>query len=152
MTVQADKQGRNLVLTVEGVDDPWVIRPLAGHAGRQITATYLAFLQGKADMAAFTAAMRMAVDGAVFDKEQDRWVPLPEADQENWRRIDMELSQAEANDVVTPAFMWQTVLGLDGVKAYIEGNADGGDGLGKAVALLHARMARLLLPTSLSSA
>lgn len=142
--IDAKKDGRNLVLTMEGVD-PFVIRPLPGHAGRQITDTYLTVTGGGGDSAELIAALQMAVDGAVLDG--DRWVPRPEAEQTNFNRLGMELSQDEAELIIMPAFFWQTVLGLDGVKTYI----DGGEGLSgtlKAVRALTARLGLLVRRTS----
>lgn len=142
--IEATKDGRNLVLTMDGVD-PFVIRPLPGHAGRQITDTYLNSASGNATAADLTTALQMAVDGAVLDG--DRWVPRPEAEQTNFNRIGMELSQEESELVIMPAFFWQTVLGMDGVKAYIQGG-EGLAGTLKASGALTARLALLVRRTS----
>ena len=139
--VTATKDGRNLVLTVEGVD-PFVIRPLPGHAGRQITQTYLDSLSGAS---ALLPALQIAVDGAVLDG--DRWVPRPDAEQTNFNRIGMELSQEESSSIIMPAFFWQTILGMDGVKAYIE-DGEGQAGALKAAGALSARLGLLAPRTS----
>lgn len=145
--ITASKDGRNLVLTMEGVDQPFVIRPLPGHAGRQITDTYLnSIAGGGADLA---AALQMAADGAVLDG--DRWVPRPEPEQTNFNRIGMELSQEEAELILMPAFFWQTILGMDGVRAYIEGG-EGLSGTLKASGALTARLGLLARRTSPASA
>lgn len=140
--ITAKKDGRNLVLTMEGVD-PFVIRPLPGHAGIQITDTYLESIAGKT--VEIAAALQMAVDGAVL--EDGRWVPRPEAEQTNWARFGMELSQAESELIIMPAFFWQTILGLDGVRAYIEGG-EGLAGTLKASGALTARLGLLARRTS----
>ncbi|MGN7977442.1 hypothetical protein ACTJJ4_07695 [Microbacterium sp. 22195] len=145
--ITAEKQGRNLVLTMEGVDQPFVIRPLPGHAGRQITDTYLATMGGRPDVD-LLAALQMAVDGAILDGE--RWVPRPEAEQENFNRIGMELSQDESEQILMPAFFWQTILGMDGVRAYIEGG-EGLAGTLKASGALSVRLGLLVPRTSPSS-
>lgn len=142
--ITAAKDGRNLVLTMEGVD-PFVIRPLPGHAGRQITDTYLNSIAGGATSADLSAACQIAVDGAVLDG--DRWVPRPEAEQTNFNRMGMELSQEESELIIMPAFFWQTVLGMDGVKAYLEGG-EGLAGTLKASGALTARLGLLVRRTS----
>lgn len=142
--IDAKKDGRNLVLTLDGVD-PFVIRPLPGHAGRQITETYLTSVAGGSTTVDVTAALQMAVDGAVLDG--DRWVPRPEAEQANFNRMGMELSQEEAELIIMPAFFWQTILGMDGVKAYIEGG-EGLAGTLKASGALTARLGLLARRTS----
>lgn len=145
--LNATKDGRNLVLTMEGVD-PFVIRPLPGHAGRQITDTYLTSVSGGASPTDLTAALQMAVDGAVLDG--GRWVPRPDDEQVNFNRIGMELSQEESELIIMPAFFWQTILGMDGVRAYIEGG-EGLAGTLKASGALTARLGLLARRTSPSS-
>lgn len=147
--ITASKDGRNLVLTMEGVDDPFVIRPLPGHAGRAITDIYLNSITGNTTGADLAAALQMAVDGAVLDG--DTWQPKPEAEQVNFNRIGMELSQEESELILMPAFFWQTILGMDGVRAYI----DGGEGLSgtlKASGALSTRLGLLARRTSPASA
>lgn len=145
--IEATKDGRNLVLTMQGVD-PFVIHPLPGHAGRQITDTYLSSVASGADPLDLTAALQMAVDGAVLD--DGRWVPRPETHQTNFNRIGMELSQEEAELIIMPSFFWQTILGMDGVKAYIQGG-EGLAGTLKASGALTARLGLLARRTSPSS-
>ncbi|MEJ6554027.1 hypothetical protein PQI51_03190 [Microbacterium esteraromaticum] len=147
--ITAHKDGRNLVLTMEGVDDPFVIRPLPGHAGRAITDTYLTSVAGGSTAVDLTAALQMAVDGAVLNG--DRWEPRPDAEQANFNRIGMELSQEESELILMPAFFWQTILGMDGVRAYIEGG-EGLAGTLKASGALTARLGLLARRTSPSSA
>ncbi len=149
MAVTASKVGRDLHITVEGIDHPFVIRPLPGRAGVQITDTYLKGSVGGAGQDDILDALIIAVDGGVFDGE--RWVPVPEAEQTNFTRIGFELSQAESEAVLMPAFFWQTVLGMDGVNAYIEGG-EGLAGTLKAVGALSRRLGLLARPTSPSTA
>jgi hypothetical protein len=151
MTIKATQEGRNLHIRVEGVDDPFVIRPLPGRAGLQITETYIAGSTGQARAEAITEALQMAVDGAVWDEGTQRWAPLPEDEQVNYTRIGFELALAEAESVLLPAFFWQTVLGIDGVNEYIEGG-EGLAGSVKALGALVARLGRLRPQTSLSTA
>lgn len=146
--ITAKKDGRNLVLTMEGVDEPFVIRPLPGHAGVAITDTYIDSTVGKASAAALAAALQIAVDGGALENGQ--WVPKPATDQTNWTRIGMELSQEESEQIIMPAFFWQTVLGMDGVRAYIEGG-EGLPGTLKATGALSARLGLWARRTSPSS-
>ncbi|WP_341935343.1 hypothetical protein MRBLWO14_000990 [Microbacterium sp. LWO14-1.2] len=145
--IDVQKDGRNLVITIEGVD-PFVIRPLPGHAGRQITDTYLKVTAGVGEPSELTAALQIAVDGGVLDG--DRWVPRPEAEQTNFNRLGMELSQEEGELIIMPAFFWNTILGMDGVRAYVEGG-EGLAGTLKAARALTARLGLLVQRTSPSS-
>lgn len=148
MSVTATKVGRDLHLQFEGVDAPFVIRPLPGRAGLQITDTYLAISGGENRAQDLTQALQIAVDGAVRDG--DRWVPVPDDQQTNFNRIGEELSQDEAEAILMPAFFWQTILGMDGVKAYLEGG-EGLSGTLKATGALSRRLGLLVRPTSPSS-
>lgn len=145
MTVTAEKQGRNLVLTLEGVD-PFMVRPLPGLAGVQITDAYI-HAAGGMSAAEMDDAFRMAVDGARENAITGRWEPLPIEEQANYARIGRELSQAEAEEILMPAFLWQTTLGMDGVNAYLE--AGGGlPGTLKATGALSRRLGLLARRTS----
>ena len=148
MTVTAEKVGRNLHLKFEGVEEPFIIKPLPGRAGIAITDTYLAISGGENRAQDLTQALQIAVDGAVRDG--DRWVPVPDDQQTNFNRIGEELSQDEAESILMPAFFWQTILGMDGVKAYLEGG-EGLSGTLKATGALSRRLGLLVRPTSPSS-
>lgn len=141
--IKAEKVGRNLHITLEGVDGAFVIHPLPGRAGLQITGTYLETYAGGA--VNLLPALQMAVDGAVL--VDGLWVPVPDEEQTNYNRIGLELSQEESEAVIMPAFFWQTVLGMDGVRAYIEGG-EGLAGTLKASGALSRRLGILALPTS----
>ncbi|WP_402843797.1 hypothetical protein [Microbacterium sp. GXS0129] len=147
--ITAEKVGRNLHLTVEGIDEPYVVRPLPGAAGLQITDTYLNSMGG--DTIGMAEALQIAFDGARENAITGRWEPLPEAEQSNYRRMGRELSQSEAETVLMPAFFWQTILGIDGVTAYIEGG-EGLAGTLKASAALTSRLGTLARRTSPSTA
>lgn len=145
--ITTERHGRNLHIIVEGVDDPYVIRPLPGNAGIQITATYLGSAGGIENTQEFLHALIMAVDGAAEDPETGRWVPLPEDQWTNYNRLGRELRQTEAEMVIQPAFYWQTILGDDGVRIYLE---DGGGLTGalKALGALRNRASLLTTRTS----
>lgn len=138
--ITATKQGRNLLIKIEGIKTPFVIAPLPGYAGIQMTNDYLETMGGTG--ANLITALQIAVDGAKQNAITGRWEPVPEAEQSNYARIGRELSQAEAEWVLMPAFFWQTILGMDGVKAYIEGmNSESGlGGTLKASAALASRL------------
>jgi hypothetical protein len=142
--VTANEVGRDLHLTVEGVA-PFVVRPLPGRIGEQITNTYLHAAVGAATAEDMTDAFRMALDGGVLEGE--RYVPLPVEEQHNYNRLQDELRTAEAESILMPAFLWQTVLGLAGVTAFIEG----GEGVAGGVKALWALTARLGISPSRTS-
>lgn len=145
--IKAEQVGRCLHLTVEGIDAPFVIAPLPGRAGMQITNTYLEGTVGKADQHEVLNALRIAIDGGQKDPETGTYVPLDEADQTNYNRIQDELRTEEGESIMLPAFFWQTVLGMAGVNAYIEG----GEGLAGGSKALWALAARLGLSPSTTS-
>lgn len=148
--ITAEKVGRDLHITLDGVDGPFVVHPLPGLAGIQITETYLGVAGGAPAIRDMQSAMVMAVDGARQNSLTGRWEPVPAEEQTNYTRIGLELSQDEAESILMPAFLWQTTLGLDGVKAYIEGGG-GLPGTLKATGALSRRLGLLLRPTSPSS-
>jgi hypothetical protein len=133
--ITAEQVGRNLHLTVEGIAEPFVIAPLPGYAGEKATQTFL-------EVAARTRApehledvWQMVLDGVTDDGE-------PVKDGPNWTRVKRTLSLHEGEDIIHPAFYWQTTLGIDGVNEYLE--VGGGlPGAGKV-------LKRLLLTLGLS--
>lgn len=144
MTTRIEKHGRNLHIWPEGIEQPFVIKPLPGRAGVQITETYL---QSTGDGAAnVLAALQIAVDGGRQNAITGLWEPLPEDEQANYARIGLELSQDEAESVIMPAFFWQTLLGMSGVKAYLEAG-EGLAGTLKAVGALAQRLGRFVQTT-----
>ncbi|PWC05411.1 hypothetical protein [Agromyces badenianii] len=150
MTIHAEQVGRDLHITVEGIEAPFVIRPLPGRAGLQATDTYLAGSFGSVDPREMAAVMIMVVDGAVYNEDLDRWFPVPVEQQHTYSRIGLELSQSEAESVIMPAFFWQTTLGISGVQAYISGG-EGIAGTLKAAGALTQRLALFVPKTSPNS-
>lgn len=145
--ITATQVGRNLHLTVENIDEPFIIKPLPGRAGVQVTDSYLNGSVGAAPNEEITAALMMCVDGAQFDEESGFFIPLDPAERVVYNRISDELRLGEAESVLLPAFFWQTVLGIDGVTAFIEG----GEGVAGGVKALWALVARLGLSPSRTS-
>lgn len=147
--ITAATEGRNLRLTVEGIDEPFIIKPLPGNAGYQLTDTFLRTNIGQATPTEMNDALAMAVDGGM--KDGDRWVPVPVEQRANWQRLGDEVSLGEAEDIAMAAMMWQTVLQDVGVNIYL--NSGGGvEGLSKATGALVARMGLSSHLTSPSSA
>ena len=146
MSISATQEGRNLHLHVEGIDTPFIIKPLPAPAGMQITYTYLRTATGLATREETAEAIAMAVDGATLDGE--KWVP---ADRPVGTRMEQELSIGETEDVAMAAFFWQTILNDTGVNIYL--NAGGGvEGHTKAMRALIERLGLSPLLTSPSSA
>ncbi len=149
MAITATQEGRNLHIHVEGVD-PYIVKPLPGEAGAQLTQTYLAGALGEASNFDMTEAYVMALDGAVLSEVTDRWVPVEKSLRVNSNRIGQEASLSETETIASIAVYWQTVLGINGVNAYL--NAGGGDaGQVKALGALAERTGLSLRRTSPSS-
>lgn len=110
-------QGRNLVLTVDGIDEPFIIVPLNGRRGQVLTSTFINICAGALSPMGMDDVLTEAVGLAVYERVRD------------------ELSLHEAESILLPAFYWQTVLGLEGVTAYISGG-EGLAGSKKALELL----------------
>lgn len=146
MALTAEQHGRNLHLTVEGVDT-FVIRPLPGRVGVQITETYLEGATNRASSQEVEEALMIAVDGAVWDETAGRFVPVPEPERAIYNRVSDELRLGEAESVLLPAFFWQTVVGIAGVRAFIEG----GEGVAGGIKALWALVARLGISPSKTS-
>jgi hypothetical protein len=135
--IKAELQGRRLILTVETADDetpiePYRVEPLSGKVGRQLSMDYSLMLVGQTP------------DGFNIGDAM-----ITATGQENYDRLSDELRQEEAEQIIQAAFYWQTAIGMDGVRAILEG---GVGGMGKASALFAQRMAPLLPPTSPRSA
>lgn len=145
--ITAEKVGRQLHIRVEGFDEPYIVEPLPGRAGLQITEAYLNAIGSTSSVEDAVNAFVMALDGARYDEHTKKWVPVPPEEQHNTNRLGMELSASEQDLVQMPAFFWQTILGMDGVRAYIEGG-EGLSGTLKAAGALAARLDRLNLLTS----
>lgn len=147
--ISAAQQGRDLAITVEGIESPFVIRPLPGRMGKALTDLYLRTIVRDLPVTQMEDVFRIALDGGQWDG--DDLIPLPYEQQTVYRRCDDELSTAEAQDVLHPAFFWQTVLGFSGVKAYTD--AGGGfEGGVKALGFLAQTLGVSPLTTSPSGA
>lgn len=137
--ITTTRDGRNLVIHVEGVESPpFVVAPLPGLAGIQVFETYLGGTGGLGTAEELAEALMMSVDGAVYDEETGRWKALPEAERATYNRIGHELSQAEAEDVLNAAFLWQSAMGDDGVRVFLD-NGGGVKGLLAALTAFRAR-------------
>lgn len=133
------RAGRNLVITVDGVDEPFIVPPLPGNAGREATYAYLQVAGGsRGDKAAteISDAMAMCIDGGRLNPDDDHWYPNPPADRPNFTRIGNELREEEGEAVLMVAFFWQSILGDEGVRLYLEGGAGTRGSLRALVALV----------------
>ncbi len=150
--VSAALQGRDLAITVEGVESPFVIRPLPGRMGKHLTDLYLRTMARELPPTQMEDVFRIALDGGQWaDDAHTVLVPLPEDQQPVWARCDDELSQAEGQDVLHLAFFWQTVLGMTGVNSYIEAGGGFAGGV-KTLGFLTQTLGISPLTTSPSSA
>jgi len=152
--ITAAQQGRDLAITVEGIESPFVIRPLPGRMGKTLTDLYFRTIIRELPVTQMEDVLRIAVDGGQWvtgDDGERHLVPLPEEQQTVYNRCDDELSTGEAQDVLNPAFFWQTVLNFSGVKSYVE--AGGGfEGLVKTQGFLAQTLGVSPLTTSPSGA
>jgi len=142
MTIAFAQQERNLSISIEGVE-PFIIAPLPGFAGERATEIFIKIAAHKLAPDRLTEVWQLAVDGV--DAEGNTITDGP-----NWSRIQRELSLTEAESVVTPAFYWQTTLGIKGVEAFVEGG-EGLAGAKKALELLIWTLGISPLQTSRSS-
>lgn len=134
--ITAKLQGRRLALTVETEPDeqaiaPVLVDPVSARVGRELSSRYLLTVEGLLD------------DGGQIGADMVRAIGAANA-----ARIDDELSQAEAELMLQAAFFWQTVGGMDAVRALLEVDADGVQGgdvaRGKALAAVRLRAVPLL--------
>lgn len=114
--ITATLAGRNLSIRVDGIEEPFVIAPLPGRRGQELTNTFLNISAGATTPEGMEDVLIESVGTAVYERVRD------------------ELSLSEAEGVLLPAFYWQTVLGIDGVNAYISG----GEGMAGAKKALEA--------------
>jgi len=134
--ITARLQGRRLALTVETEPDetaiaPVLVEPLAARVGRELSTRYL-----------------LAVEGVLDDGGQIGLDVLTAVGKSNAERIDAELSQAEGELMLQAAYLWQTVGGMEAVRAYLEPDEHGEQGgdvaRGKALAAFRLRAVPLL--------
>lgn len=139
MTIKAEQVGRRLVLTVTdengaAVFEPYIVEPVPMKAGRQLTADYLA-------VASQTGTVSVERQAGMFREALN---------EHNAARAEEEVSQVEGDELCVKALMWQTVIGMDGIRAF--DNAGGGvAGMVKALRLLTGMSAALPSPTSPST-
>jgi len=134
--ITATMAGRRLALTVETGEGeepiaPFLVQPLSAREGRAMSERYLLGIEGIAPDAGTNMADILAALG-----------------KENYERADNELTQAEGELVAQAAFFWQTVGGIEAVRALLEPHDDGTQGgdvsTGKAIAVFRLRVLPLL--------
>jgi hypothetical protein len=144
--ISAAQQGRNLAITVEGIDDPFVIAPLPGRQGQVLTDMYLRTMTRDLDATTMQEVMFIAIDGGNWDADGNL-VSKPDAERPVWARMADTASLGEAQDVMHAAFFWQTVLSTDGVNTYIKA----GGGMAGGVKALWALASTLGISPSTTS-
>jgi hypothetical protein len=134
--ITARMDGRRLVLTVETAPDeeaiaPFVVAPFSAKRGREVSERYL-----------------FAIEDIPFvgDVGQDM---LDALGRENAERADEECSSFEGELLLNAAYMWQTVAGMDAVRALLTpdpetGEQGGVESRGKAHEAFRLRVAPLL--------
>jgi hypothetical protein len=131
--ITASLNGRNLHLHLGGVEEDFIIEPLGGRAGQALTDEFLRTCIGVLPADGMEGILLRAVGPVVYERVQD------------------ELSLNESQDILIPAFYWQTVLGMHGVNAYIAGG-EGLTGAKKALELLALTLGVLPTQTAPSTA
>lgn len=112
MPVAATLEGRNLKLTLPGIE-PFIIAPLPGFAGEKATETFIQVAARVRAPEDLTEVWMLALDGVDADGATIKDGP-------NWTRVRNTLSLHEGEEIIHPAFYWQTTLGIDGVNEFIE--------------------------------
>lgn len=133
--ISAKLQGRRLVLTVETEPDeeaipPFYVTALSARAGRELSTRYLFAVEGLP-----------VEEGSVSDDVVESF------GLENYTRADETLSQAEGELLAQAAYFWQTVGGIEAVRALLEvidGEQGTVDAKGKALGVFRLRMVPLL--------
>ena len=134
--ITAQLRGRRLALAVETEPDeqaipPVLVEPVSARVGRELSTRYL-----------------LAVEGLLDDPTVIGQDVVTAMGKDNAARIDAELSQHEAEIMLQAAYLWQTVGGMEAVRAYLEtdehGEQGGDVGRGKALAAFRLRAVPLL--------
>lgn len=166
MTTQvttATQEGRNLVIRVPGIDDPFVVTPISAKRGQYLTERYLsASLRGiPTDQAegifieSFGPENYSRTFGCIVEQVEDSpgvkgWRKRIPADGE----IEPEglaLRQEEGETLCMAAFFWNSIIGMEGVNALLDSSTVGTSGILKANGLIQLRLGLSPLTTSRSS-
>lgn len=133
--ITAKMQGRRLRLTVETEPDetpiePFLVDPLTGREGREVSTVYLYVLEG------------ITQDNGELGDAMTQSFGV-----ENMKRAE-DLSQHEGALLAQAAFFWQSVGGIDAVRELLKPDADGVQGAeeaqGKALAVFKLKIVPLL--------
>jgi hypothetical protein len=109
--ITAAQEGRGMVISVEGIDEPLVVNGVPSRIGRWLTDEYF-------EISRLAATNEYTVEGHP--------VPVPIEQQKNGARLEHELSLAEGRAVTDLAFFFSSALGFKGgVELYLR--AEGGD-------------------------
>lgn len=156
MTIRAEQKGRLLTLTVDGGDEfgitPFTIAPASAKVGRALSQAFILLSTRVAvmDPEQIAAMYRTALDGGTINDDGE-FVPVEGGT--NYDRAENELSQVEAAEFTHKVFMWQSLVGMDGIKAFDEGAAGGNQvtGMVKSLRLLSDKLGLSPSLTSLST-
>ncbi len=133
--ITATRDGRRLVLTVETGDDeqaiaPFVVSPVSAAKGNELSSRFVFASEGLVDEATIADDMRDAFG------------------HDNYQRAFEECTSEEGELLLNAAYFWQTVGGMDAVRALLEvdehGDQGGAAGRGKAMAAFRLRVVPLL--------
>jgi hypothetical protein len=138
MTIRAEQNGRRLVLTLDGgeVDGimPFTIAPVSARTGNALTNAFILLATQVAQMPTeqVEAMYKTCLDGGTVS-EDGLFVPVSPTP--IYDRVSDELSSTEAIEFTHKAFMWQSIVGIEGITVHDE--AGGGvNGMVKSLRLL----------------
>ena len=158
----ATTEGRRLRLDVDGIDEPILIDPISAKRGRYLTRRYLSASLNSLTIEQvegiwiealgpqnYSNLFGVFVERVSDDDGDDGWRARPAAEGE----IEPEglpIRQEEGETLCMAAFLWNSILGMEGVNAYL--SEEGTAGILKINALLTLRLGLSPTPTSRSGA
>lgn len=138
MTIRAEQVGRRLVLTLDGgeVDGimPFTIAPVSAKTGNALTQSFILLATQVAQMPTeqVKAMYQVAMDGGTVS---DAGLFIPVDPTPNYDRMEDQLSSTEAIELTHKAFMWQSIVGIEGITVHDEVGG-GVNGMVKSLRLL----------------
>lgn len=129
--MKATQVGRNLRLEIEGLESI-TVQPLKAKHGLMLTQGFTEYATKGISNELWEGMLLGALDG--FDENDE-----PIRDGTNYAYLQENATLAEGEQILHAAFYWQTILGMDGVNAYL----DEGGGVGGALKVMSALLFRL---------
>lgn len=147
--ILAEQVGRRLKLTVVTDDDdtpiePFMIPPVTVKVGHVLTGWFLNQSAGNLSLSEqqMEAMFAISLDGGVYDDEKQDVFARRDVDGNpitpNYTRSSDELTASEQEELFWKAFLWQSVLGHEGIAVY-EAEDGGAAGMLKSMRLLMVR-------------